>query len=351
MSIEIRESVPLRECSTLHIGGPARYFCSVSSVEDLRSAVRFAKEKSVPFVVCGGGSNILWSDGGFPGLVIHMRIMGVQYEEDGDAVRVIANAGENWDGLVADSVSRGLYGVENLSCIPGTVGASPIQNIGAYGAEVKDVIEWVEIYDTETENLRRFAHVECQFGYRDSFFKTEEGKRFLVVRVCFSLQKEDSVQFSYRDIKDYFAGRDPKDVSPGEMREAVCAIRSKKFPDWQVVGTAGSFFKNPVITNEKYAELKRAYPDMPLFPAGENKVKAPLGWICDRVCGLRGVRRGNVGTHAAQALVFVAYANATAHEVVSFAGFVAQTVKEKTGIVIEWEVTYMQCNLKSYISK
>lgn len=340
--MEIRESVPLREYSTLHIGGPARYFCSVSSVADLQKAVRFAKGKSVPFVVCGGGSNILWSDDGFPGLVIHMRIMGVRYEEDGDAVRVVANAGESWDNLVANTVSRGLYGIENLSCIPGTVGAAPIQNIGAYGAEVKDVIEWVEAYDTETESPRRFAHAECRFGYRDSFFKTEEGKRYVIVRVCFSLRNGGGVRFSYKDITDYFADIDPKGVSASEMREAVCAIRSKKFPDWRAVGTAGSFFKNPVVSDQKYAELKRAYPDIPFFPAGENKVKVSLGWICDRVCGLRGVRRGNVGIHAAQALVFVAHANATAHELVSFADFVAQTVKEKTGIVVEWEVTYMQ---------
>ena len=233
--MEIKESVALSGYATLRLGGNARYFATVCDIEELREVVAWSKDRHLAFFVLGGGSNTLFRDKGFDGLVIKMEFVGVSFKEKANGiVEVIAAAGENWDTFVAETITHGLYGLENLSAIPGTVGAAPIQNIGAYGVEVKDALAWVEVYDTERDELHTLAAAECSFGYRSSIFKTEIGKQYIVTHVAFNLKKDGVLRLDYKDLKKYF---EEKDTVPtlADTRHAVVEIRSKKFPDLKKV--------------------------------------------------------------------------------------------------------------------
>ncbi len=338
----ISEHVSLAEYTTFKIGGPARYFCVVKSIEELREALEFAKSKSQQVFVLGGGSNILAGDAGFDGLVIKMEMKGVVREGS----LVTAWAGEGWDDLVAKTVEWNMWGLENLSLIPGTVGASPVQNIGAYGVEVMDVIESVRTIDIETGAEKVFSNAECGFSYRDSFFKKPEAKKYIIVSVTFSLrlggQGDGMANLSYKDIKAYFATTGVVAPSQAQVRGAVISIRTGKFPNLSTTGTAGSFWKNPIISKEQFARISAAYPLIPSFPVdGEGTsahVKVPLAWVLDNVCGLKGFKMGLAGLFEKQPLVLVAEKGASSKDVNRLADFVARTVKDKTGIEIEREV-------------
>jgi UDP-N-acetylmuramate dehydrogenase len=354
--IKIRENVTLRDFTTFRTGGPARFFCEVAGEAELAEAFLFAKENGggkgiLPIFILGGGSNILVGDAGFAGLVIKMNVKGMDFSDDGKKISV--GAGENWDEFVGQSISRGFSGAENLSGIPGTVGAAPVQNIGAYGIEVAAIIDSVHAFDVRENSWKNFSAAECGFEYRDSVFKKAKG-RYVITSVVFNLAKvgADAVNIGYKDLADYFAAA--KQVpTPSDVREAVLAIRAKKLPDVREIGTAGSFFKNPLICEEHYQFLKKQYPDMPSFPAGESEgkkiVKVPLAWILDHVCGYKGVTKGNVGTYKNQALVIVnnfsqvngLMAGATAAEIKNLAAEISAAVKEKTNIDIEPEVQYV----------
>ncbi|MEN9614029.1 MAG: hypothetical protein RLZZ347_336 [Candidatus Parcubacteria bacterium] len=333
----------LKEHTTFKIGGPAGEFVVASSEAELLSAVARAQKNNTPILILGGGSNMLVSDEGFAGVVVQMALKGIRYAEKGDLVRAIVEAGESWDGLVADTVAQGLYGLENLSGIPGTVGASPIQNIGAYGAEVKDTIEWVEVLDKHTLKVKRLSNADCQFAYRHSFFKTPEGRALVVLRVCFLLKKNGVLNLAYKDIGEYGVRKNIMDFSLATLREAILEIRKGKFPDLTKFGTAGSFFKNPIISQEQYESLKIKWPNLPGFPLSTINYqlltfKIPLAWILDNVCGLKGTREGNVGLFQNQPLVLTNFGGATAQEVSDFAQKIIKIVFEKTGITIEPEV-------------
>lgn len=334
--MQLRTEVPLSEYTTFRLGGPARFFVSVTSVPELREAISYARDRSLPVLVLGGGSNMLITDEGWRGLVIHIAFAARSYTEtiEGDG-RVVAEAGEEWDTLVASTVTQGLWGLENLSLIPGTVGATPVQNVGAYGVEVKDCIEWVEVLDTENDRLTVLSNSACAFGYRDSIFKHEEGKHFMVTKVAFRLSTRPTPKLAYKDLRARFGDR--TDVTVDEVRRAVVEIRKGKFPDLTQVGTAGSFFKNPVITQEQYNSIVTWAPDMPGFPTEDGSVKVPLAWILDHL-GYKGKRSGNVGCHDAQPLVLVHYGGGTAAELIFFAREIMRTVKEKFAITIEPEV-------------
>ncbi len=334
----IEEHVSLRELTTLKIGGTARYFVSAATIHDLVEAVVFAREKEVPFVVLGGGSNVLISGGEFKGLVIKNDIRGIEWKDEAGEVLAVAGAGESWDGLVAQAVQKGLWGIENLSAIPGTVGAAPIQNIGAYGTEVKATVDWVEVFDASTGTTKQFSNSQCRFGYRDSIFKHQEGKTFIVCRVALRLRTTGTPNLGYTDLQKHFAGKNAPSLQ--EVREAVIDIRSKKFPDLREFGTAGSFFKNPVITTERFDELKKKFPELPGFP-GESGVKISLAWVLDKVCGLKGYEKGNVKLFEKQPIVLVQNGLASAEEIISFAKEIAGVVKDKTGLEIEWEVQHI----------
>ena len=389
--MKIIEGKPLADFTTFKIGGDARFFCSIKNKEDLKEAVDFAKEKSLPIFILGGGSNILVSDKGFDGLVVKVDIKGIEVvsteadtsfggrldEPSGvesenaalahntssaatqderrlfrhersdmrksapvvvggaDQVLVRAGAGENWDDFVGWTVSNGYGGLENLSLIPGTVGAAPVQNIGAYGVEVGELVESVEVFDIKENTFKKLSHKECHFSYRDSVFKHEKG-RYVIASVLFKLKKNTTPDISYKDLVELFKNKQKPSIA--EVRNAIISIRISKLPDLKKVGTAGSFFKNPIISKEKYLELKEKYPELLNFPEADGHVKVPLAWIIDKVCGLKGKKYGKAGIHETQALVIVNHGGATFEDVEKAAKEVEKSVKEKTGIDIEREV-------------
>lgn len=336
--MNFRENEPLCHHTTLRTGGPARFFAEATTQSEILSTVSFAQERGLPLLVLGGGSNVLAGDAGFPGVVAKVANRGIQTHllPDGQ-VEVIAEAGEEWDALVAFAVERALHGLENMSLIPGTVGAAVAGNIGAYGAEVKDSLRWTETLDMRTGALRRWTCEECAFGYRRSFFKSAEGRHFIVLRAAFVLRHQGTLNTGYRDVRDYFSAHGGATPTLGALRDAIIDIRRRKLPDPLHVGTAGSFFKNPVIPRPDYEALAARYPGLPGHAETDGFVKVPLGWILDKVCGLKGVRRGRTGTHAGQALVIV-NEGGTAAEVEALAQEMASIVQARTGLVIEWEV-------------
>lgn len=337
--IAVHKHVSLAPYTTLKVGGPAEYFVEVRSMDALSGAVEWAEEHGVEITVLGGGSNVLVSDRGIKGLVIRNMIDAFAVEEREDkTVRVIVGAGVHFDGLVGETVVRGWWGLENLSAIPGRVGAVPIQNVGAYGVEAKDLIEWVEVYDTQTNEVRTMMNHECMFAYRDSFFKTMEGRNLIVTRVAFVLSRTPQPQLTYRDLSEWFIEKE-ESPSLAAIRAAVMSIRTHKFPDWHEVGTAGSFFKNPILTQETFDALKSKYPELPGFQTDHGDVKVPLGWILDHILGLRGESDGSVGTYKEQALVIVNNGGATTEDIVRYAEYVAERVRTEVGIEVEWEVT------------
>lgn len=389
--MNIRQNEPLNRHTTLRVGGPARFFAEATLEGELSEALTFARKKAVDIFVLGGGSNILVNDNGFPGLVLKVCTRGVKLLPAGaECVELVAEAGEEWDAMVGFAVEQGLFGLENMSLIPGTVGGAVVGNIGAYGAEVKDTLVWAEAMDRRTGTVRRFQANECDFHYRHSFFKTAEGRNFIVTRAAFSLKKNGSVNLRYKEVQDYFSlvgtrstvspisssapgmvgtrstvspiSSSPQDLAIGtgaarprlesldsetahprptpalkEVRQAIIAIRERKLPALTKLGTAGSFFKNPVIPAQQYEALAARYPGLPGHLDAPGKVKVPLGWVLDKICHLKGFRKGPVGTHTEQALVIV-NEGGTAADIEAFANHIAATVKDLTGLSIEWEV-------------
>ncbi|MFA5830460.1 MAG: UDP-N-acetylmuramate dehydrogenase [Candidatus Paceibacterota bacterium] len=351
--MKMQENIPLQDFTAFRTGGRARYFSRVKSIAELRKAVRFAKEKKLPFFVLGRGANLLIPDAGFSGLVIKMEMKGIRFKntafvrrtansgaarKKNDTAVAIARAGEDWDSFVAKTVWRKCAGLENLSLIPSTVGAAAIGNIGAYGAEAKDIIFSVQALNTETMKIKKFSNKECNFGYRESFFKTNVGKKYIVTQVSFILKKKGKARTEYKDVQEYFSQQ--KIIAPSlkNVRDAIIAIRTKKLPDISKVGTAGSFFKNPIVSKRKADALKKEYPDLPIFALEEKRAKLSAGFLLDKICGLKGYKKGNIGLWNKQALVLVNYGGGTTKEILLFAGDVKKSVKEKTGIKLEMEV-------------
>lgn len=334
--VAIIEDYPLKSLTTLQVGGPARYFIELTDQTELPALVDFAVSKQVPLQVIGGGSNILIPDEGFTGLAVRNQLSGMEIYEEADRVILQVAAGENFDELVALSVGQGWWGLENLSHIPGSVGAAPIQNIGAYGVEVSDCIKSVEVYDLKTHTFLCLENDQCNFGYRNSIFKTQVGASYVVTSVTFVLSKQPQPHLAYKDLLPL------KDVSASQqtIRDTIIAIRARKFPDWHTVGTAGSFFKNPLVSNEEADVLLHKFPDIPTYET-ESGIKISLGFILDKICGLKGYRDGNVGLYHEQALVLVNHGGATAEEIISFINTIADQVYKKTNLHIEWEVQMM----------
>jgi UDP-N-acetylmuramate dehydrogenase len=337
--VTIAENVSLKEYTTFRIGGPARFFVVVKNTIELTDALLFAQQKKLVIFILGGGSNILMSDEGFDGLVIKMEISGVSFENS----TVIAGAGEDWDAFVGKTVEEGFYGLETLSLIPGTVGAAPVQNIGAYGSEVSNTISWVEAMHKDTGELRRFTNTECEFSYRMSFFKMKEGKKYIITRVAFALTKTGTLNTSYKDIQNYIQEHQlaPADITLQKVRDIVIAIRTYKLPSIKEYGTAGSFFKNPIISKREYEKLLAVYPQIPQYPAGEKNIKIPAAWILDNLCSFKGYRDGDVGVYKNQALVLINFGHATEKEIKDLAEKMTACVKMKTNITLEREVEYI----------
>ena len=338
MKLHIVENVSLAPLTTLGVGGEAEFFVGVDTVSKLKCAVLWAKEHDCNITILGGGSNVLIPDKGIPGLVIKNTINEITAEEKKDTVTVVAGAGVVFDELVSHTVQNDWWGLENLSAIPGFVGATPIQNVGAYGVEIKDYVAWVEVLDPQDMSIKKINNNDCRFSYRHSLFKTESGKHYIVTRVAFLLSKTPNPILGYQDLEEWF--KEHKAVPTiDKVRAAVMRIRSRKFPDWKTVGTAGSFFKNPIVNKIKYEELKEKYPTIPGYETGEGEVKVPLGWVLDRVLNLRGCKEGSVSTYTEQALVLINHGDASAQEIETFAKNIQKKVLEEVGISIEWEVT------------
>jgi UDP-N-acetylmuramate dehydrogenase len=337
----IQEHISLKDLTTFKIGGEARFFATVHSIDELKGALAWAKEKHLEIFVLGGGSNILMGDKGWDGLVIKIEIKGIELKGN----ELVGGAGENWDSFVGYAVEHGLYGIENLSLIPGSVGATPVQNIGAYGVEVKDTISWVESINSETGELKIFNNNECGFAYRDSFFKKPEGKKYIITRVAFNLKKEGILSTEYRDIKKYIEENKILDLTLQKIRDIVIDIRTKKLPDVRIIGTAGSFFKNPIISLSDYQNLLTRYPDLPGYSqksafagATADTIKIPAAWMLDNLCGFKGYKEGDVGVYKNQALVLVNFGNAKAQDIFDLSEKMIACVKEKTNIILEREV-------------
>lgn len=322
-----REQVPLASLTTLRVGGPARFVCEGDSLDSIRAAAALARSRGLQLCPLGQGSNVLASDEPIDAVILHMVSNHLSFENE----LAIADAGYSWDAIVHDAAEKGLWGIENLAGIPGTVGAAPVQNIGAYGAELADTLAWVECYDTQADAVIRIDAADCGLGYRESRFKHEP--HLIITRVALRLSENGTPNTSYADLQKL---PEPLDT-PQAIGEAVRRIRSVKFPGLATHGTAGSFFKNPTITAEAYAALKEQYPELPGYPNAAG-VKVSLAWILDHVLSLRGFRMGQAYLFQNQPLVLVTEDGATANDVDLLANAVAEKVCDATGIKIEREV-------------
>lgn len=317
--------------NTFGIEARCSRFLEYSTVEEAQEIALLLKS---PYLLIGAGSNLLLT-GDFDGMVVHSALRGI---EKIDATHVRCGSGEVWDDVVAWCVAHTLYGAENLSLIPGEVGASAVQNIGAYGAEVKDFISSIEAVEIGTGKQCLFSREECQYGYRDSRFKHEWKNRYLITHVTYQLSNDSSLQrLDYGNIRSELEHRGINQPTPLELRHVVIDIRNSKLPDPKVMGNAGSFFMNPVVERSKYEELLRMYPQMPHYYIDENHEKIPAGWMIDQ-CGWKGRSLGPAGVHDRQALVLVNRGGATGADIVALCQRIQHDVHEKFGIEIHPEV-------------
>ena len=339
----VNTDVDLSSYNTLGISARARYFASISSENELKTILRHPKTDGLKIIVLGGGSNVLFVED-FDGLVLHIEIEDRKViKENDDNVLLKIGAGENWHETVRYCVEKGWGGIENLSLIPGTVGAAPIQNIGAYGVELEEVFEWLNAIDIEGREVRRYKKEDCGFGYRDSIFKGELKDVVIVTHVVLKLSKNPILNTSYGAIQSELESRDIAHPTIRDISDIVIDIRNNKLPNPDSLGNAGSFFKNPIVEHEVYQEIKKEYPSAPGYPIDENKIKVPAGWLIEEA-GWKGKVVGNAGTYKQQALVIVNHGGATGREILSLAHNIKKSVKEKFGIALVPEVNIIGNN-------
>ena len=331
----ILENVSLKALNSFGIEARARHFAACVTSDDVKAALAEARRLGVPHLVLGGGSNVLLTRD-FPGLVLHMRCRGIALlEETPESFLVRAAAGENWHDFVLHAIDAGWYGLENLSLIPGTVGAAPIQNIGAYGVELESVFDSLTALDTESGAVVRLMRADCGFGYRDSIFKREAKNRYVILDVTFRLPRGRAPVATYADVRSALALRGIARPTAREVSDAVIAIRRSKLPEPTVLGNAGSFFKNPQVSPEKYQALKVTLPELPGYPQAGG-VKLAAGWLIDRA-GWKGRVLGGAAVYDKQALVLVNRGGATAADVIALARAIQADVKRRYGIELESE--------------
>jgi UDP-N-acetylmuramate dehydrogenase len=336
--MQIQENFSLLKYNSFKINVSCAYFISISNITDLISAIHFANEKKVPFLIIGGGSNILFTSF-YNGVIIHNNILGIRvFEEDENTVSVNVSAGENWHALVQYCLQKNWFGIENLSLIPGNVGAAPIQNIGAYGVEVKDTIASVEYLDLDTKSVKKLSNINCNFGYRNSIFKTTLKGKAIITAVNFLLQKKATLQVQYGAISQVLEAEKITLPSPIDIANAVIKIRQSKLPNPAELGNAGSFFKNPIVSKFRVHVLLEQYPEMPLFKGNsEENYKLSAAWLIEK-CNFKGFKKGNVGCYHLQPLVLVNFGQANGNEIIELANTIIQAVNDKFGIGLEAEV-------------
>lgn len=332
---QLLQNYSLKKYNTFGIEAKAKYFFEFDNQTEIQTFLQKNDIIDTQYLILGGGSNLLFTED-FEGLVIHPNIKGIDIVEENDkTVLIRVGANEDWDELVAWSVEKNYGGIENLSLIPGAVGASPVQNIGAYGVEVKEVIEKVEAVSIETKNAVEFSNVHCEFGYRNSVFKNEYKNLFIITHVQFRLQKQPEYKVFYGAIKKELEAYDA--VNLKNIREVIIKIRESKLPDPKDLGNAGSFFKNPIIEKTKADQLKAKYENLPLYEVNEIETKLAAGWLIEQ-CGWKGKRIGDAGVHKDQALVLVNYGNAKGKDILKLANEIRKSVLFKFGVKLEMEV-------------
>ena len=320
----------LRQRNTLGFEVSAQYALSIQEADEVPIALAFAKDHGLPYRVLGGGSNVVLPST-LEGLTLLMDIDFIEVLEKGEADTLIrVGAGAQWHSFVAWTLEQGYLGLENLALIPGTVGAAPIQNIGAYGVEVKDYIDMVEAYDCESGSWVKFSNADCHFRYRHSLFK-DDPKRYVITAVVFRLPKAWQPRINYADLKAFFANTSHASITAQAIFDAVCAIRTQKLPDPKQIGNVGSFFQNPIVPNEQLRTLKEAFPQIVSYPENVTHSKLAAGWLIDQ-CGFKGMQVGNVGVHTNQALVLTHFGNGNSSELLKLATHIQRTVKDRFGV-------------------
>ena len=336
--VNLQENVSLREYSTMRLGGKARHFVEAHSEDDVKKAVDWAKKQPMPVIVVGQGSNIIWRDEGFDGLLLANHILGREILEERDQdVTVRFGAGENWDEVVAWTVKKGLSGIEFLSAIPGLAGAAPVQNIGAYGAEISQTLVELKVLDTLSDGFIVIKNKACGFAYRTSRFKTIDRGRYIITSVTLRLNKTAPSPPFYESLEKYLKEHKIKDYTPRAIREAVIAIRAVKLPSPARVANNGSFFTNPIIDKSQFEKLQKQYPDVKGWPHGDN-VKVSAGWLLEKA-GFKGVHDKETGmaTWPAQALVLINEHAKNTADLLAFKQKIQAKVHQMFGIVLEQE--------------
>ena len=336
--LQIHENISLKNFNTFGIDASARYFVEIAHEDDLVELFLDPKWKTTERLVLGGGSNLLLTKN-FDGLVIRMNIRGIEHRINHDEVFVEAGAGEVWNDFVNYCVGWQFAGVENLSLIPGSVGASPIQNIGAYGVELKDVFDSCRAFEIATGEFKTFSKADCRFGYRESIFKQQKGQ-YIIVSVKFILSLTPNINTRYGAIEQELANRGITAPTIKDVSQVVSHIRVSKLPDPSTIGNAGSFFKNPVITADAFEPIANKYPDIVNFSAGDGLVKLAAGWMIEQ-CGWKGKVVGHTGTWKNQALVLVNHGGATGQEVYHLSSQIIDSVYSKFGVMLEREVNIL----------
>jgi UDP-N-acetylmuramate dehydrogenase len=334
--MRVQENVSLKRLNSFGIDASARYFVEVADQEEIAAFVAEPHFADQPLLILGGGSNLLLRHN-FEGVVLKVGFSGIELLlEDNDHYYLEVGAGENWHGLVMHCVANGYAGIENLSLIPGNVGAAPMQNIGAYGVELQDVFEKLKATEIRSGEYREFSIDECQFRYRDSVFKNELRGKYVITSVTLRLSKSAQLNTSYGAIEEELEAMNIGEVDINSISQAVINIRGSKLPDPEVLGNAGSFFKNPIISEEQFLQLRSEHSDVVSYPA-DTGVKIAAGWLIDQ-CGWKGKRIGNAGVHENHALVLANYGNATGDEIYKLSEEILNSVRTKFKITLEREV-------------
>ena len=338
----MKTNVNLQPYNSFGFNATAKYFVEINDAKELDRLFKTPEYQKEKHLILGGGNNILLTQDVFDGLVIKMNNKGIKsVADEGNKVVVRAQAGEDWPNFVRKMVDKGLYGLENLAHIPGTVGAAPVQNIGAYGMELKDSFLKCETVNLETGRKRVFDNKECVFGYRSSIFKTMLRGQYVITSVDFQLSRNAELHLDYGNIKSYLSQNHIENPNLQQLHDAICAIRDAKLPDVKQIGSCGSFFKNPVIGADQFEALQKDFPDMPHYDEPDGKVKVPAGWLIEQA-GWKGWRNEHVGVYDKQALVLVHYGGGQGQEIVELAQRIQESVKSKFGIGISPEVNYVK---------
>ncbi|QXI10470.1 UDP-N-acetylmuramate dehydrogenase [Pseudomonas zeae] len=335
MSLQVQPQVSLKPFNSFGVDVRAQLFAEAHSDADVREALAYATAHDMPLLVIGGGSNLLLT-ADIAALVLRMATRGIRViSDDGNRVVIEAEAGEPWHPFVQHTLAQGFSGLENLSLIPGTVGAAPMQNIGAYGVEIKDVFAGLTALDRQTGELRDFTLEECNFAYRDSLFKQQPG-RWLILRVRFALDRIAHLHLEYGPVRQRLTEQGIEQPTPTDVSRAICSIRSEKLPDPAVLGNAGSFFKNPLVSAAIVAKIKEQHPDVVAYAQPNGQMKLAAGWLIERA-GWKGFREADAGVHKFQALVLVNYGAATGLQLLDLAQRIQKDIAERFNVDLEME--------------